>query len=166
MPITSRLHWVILRLRRRRCRHGPTSCRRHPLLHHLRLHGGALKQLSYTGNRTPIAVASADRYYGTTPLAVQLSSNGSYDPDGQQITYSWNFGDGSPVSTQANPAHTFTAPPGVPTEYVVTLTVTDTGNLSAQATLIISVNNTPPNVTITSPVDHALFRRSTKPRST
>ena len=69
--------------------------------------GGALKQLSYTGNRTPIAVASADRYYGTTPLAVQFSSNGSYDPDGQQITYSWNFGDGSPVSTQANPAHTF-----------------------------------------------------------
>ena len=119
--------------------------------------GGALKQLSYTGNRTPIAVASADRYYGTTPLAVQLSSNGSYDPDGQQITYSWNFGDGSPVSTQANPAHNFTAPPGVPTEYVVTLTVTDTGNLSAQTTLIISVNNTPPNVTITSPVDHALY---------
>src|SRR5439155_14205149 len=102
------------------------------------------------------AVVSADLYYGTTPLAVQLSSNGSNDPDGQQITYSWNFGDGSPVSTQANHAHTFTAAPGVPTEYVVTLTVTDTGNLSAQATLIISVNNTPPNVTITSPVDHAL----------
>jgi len=119
--------------------------------------GGALKQLSYTGNRTPVAVSSADRYFGQTPLAVQFSSNGSYDPDNQQITYSWNFGDGSPVSTQANPAHTFTATTGVPTEYVVTLTVTDTGNLSAQATLIISVNNTPPNVTVTSPVDHALY---------
>jgi len=119
--------------------------------------GGALKQLSYTGNQTPIAVASADRYYGQTPLAVQFSSNGSYDPDNQQITYSWNFGDGTPVSTQANPSHTFTATPGVPTEYVVTLTVTDTGNLPAQATLIISVNNTPPNVTVTSPVDQALY---------
>ncbi|OLB02564.1 MAG: hypothetical protein AUH08_02830 [Verrucomicrobia bacterium 13_2_20CM_54_12] len=119
--------------------------------------GGALKQLSYTGNRTPIAVASADRYYGTTPLAVQFSSSGSYDPDNQQITYSWNFGDGSPVSTQANPAHTFTAAPGVPTEYVVTLTVTDPGNLSAQATLIVAVNDTPPNVTITSPVDGTLY---------
>src|SRR4029078_264809 len=112
---------------------------------------------SYTGNRTPVAVASADRYYGPTPLAVQFSSNGSYDPDNQPITYSWNFGDGSPLSTQANPAHTFTASPGVPTGYVVTLTVTDTGNLSAQATLIISVNNTPPNVTINSPLDGAPY---------
>ena len=74
-----------------------------------------------------MAVASADQYYGPTPLAVQFSSNGSSDPDGQPITYSWNFGDGSPVSTQANPAHTFTAPPGVPTKYIVTLTVTDSG---------------------------------------
>ena len=73
--------------------------------------GGAVTQISYTGNRTPIAVASADRYYGPTPLAVQLSSNGSRDPDAQPITYSWNFGDGSPVSTQANPAHTFAARP-------------------------------------------------------
>ena len=88
---------------------------------------------------------------------MQLSSSGSSDPDGQPITYSWNFGDGSPVSTQANPAHTFTAAPGVPTEYVVTLTVTDSGNLSAQATLIVSVNNTPPNVTITSPVNGTLY---------
>ncbi len=88
---------------------------------------------------------------------MQFSSNGSYDPDNQQITYSWNFGDGSPVSTQANPAHTFTAPPGVPTEYVVTLTVTDSGQLSAQATLIVAVNDTPPNVTITSPVDGTLY---------
>src|SRR5262249_7429141 len=119
--------------------------------------GAEIDQLTYTGNRTPIAVASADRYYGPTPLAVQFSSSGSYDPDGQPITYSWNFGDGSAVSTQANPAHTFTASPGVPTKYVVTLTVTDSGNLSAQTTLIVSVNNTPPNVTITSPVDGTLY---------
>src|SRR5262245_18989199 len=122
--------------------------------------GAEIDQLTYTGNRTPIAVASADRYYGPTPMAVQFSSNGSSDPDGQPITFSWNFGDGSPVSTQANPAHTFTAPPGVPTKYVVTLTVTDSGNLSAQATLIVSINNTPPNVTITSPVDHTLYSPS------
>ena len=39
----------------------------------------------------------------------------------------------------------------------MTLTVTDSGNLSAQATLIVSVNNTPPNVTITSPVNGTLY---------
>jgi hypothetical protein len=93
-------------------------------------------------------------------LAVQFSSSGSSDPDGQPITYSWNFGDGSPVSTQANPPHNFSAPTGVPAKYVVTLTVTDSGGLSAQKTLIVSVNNPPPNVTITSPVDGALYSSS------
>ena len=156
--MTSRSHWVILRA----TAGAVVSIVQHPIdgsLYYITYDytGGAVTQISYTGNRTPIAVASADRYYGPTPLAVQFSSSGSYDPDGQPITYSWNFGDGSPVSTQANPAHTFTAPPGVPTEYVVTLTVTDSGNLSAQATLIVSVNNTPPNVTITSPVNGTLY---------
>ena len=116
----------------------------------------AVIQLSYAGNRTPVAVASANVYYGPTPLTVQLSSSGSSDPDGQSITYSWNFGDGSPINTQANPTHVFSAAPGVPTGFVVTLTVTDSGGLSAQATLNVAVNNTPPNVTITSPVNGAL----------
>ena len=115
--------------------------------------GAVLQKLSYTGNRTPIAVASADRYYGTTPLTVQLSSSGSSDPDGQPITFWWNFGDGSAISTLANPVHTFTAPTGVPTKFVVTLTVADSGGLSAQSTLIVGVNDTPPDVTITSPID-------------
>jgi PKD repeat protein len=119
--------------------------------------GGSIIQISYTGHRSPIAVASADRYYGPTPLLVQLSGSSSYSPDNVPLTFSWNFGDGSPVSTQANPAHTFTAPAGVPTEYVVTLTVTDSNNLSAQATLIVAVNDTPPNVTITSPVNGTLY---------
>ena len=119
--------------------------------------GATIQKISYTGNTTPIAAASADRYYGPTPLAVQFSSDGSSDPDGQSLTFSWNFGDGSPVSTQANPNHTFTAQVGVPTRYTVTLTVTDSGGLSAQKSLTISVNNTPPNVTITSPSNGALF---------
>jgi len=119
--------------------------------------GATITRLAYTGNSTPVAVASADRYYGPTPLAVQFSSTGSSDPDGQSITFSWNFGDGSPVSTLANPTHTFTAPTGVPTKFIVTLTVTDSGGLSAQKSLTISVNNTPPNVTITSPPNGALI---------
>lgn len=119
--------------------------------------GATMQRLEYIGNRTPVAVASANTNFGTTPLTVQLSSEGSSDPDGQPITFSWNFGDGSLVSTQASPLHTFTAPTGVPTKYVVTLTVTDSGGLSAQTTLIVSVNNAPPNVAITSPTNASLY---------
>ena len=91
-------------------------------------------------------------------LNVQFSSSGSSDPDGQAITYSWNFGDGSPVEHCRRTLRTpFRRQRGVPTQFVVTLTVTDSGGLSAQSTLNISVNNTPPNVTIVSPADGTSF---------
>lgn len=121
---------------------------------------GTVRKISYTGNRTPVAVASANTNYGPTPLNVQLSSAGSSDPDGQPITFLWNFGDGSPTTTNANPSHTYSAPAGVPTKFVATLTVTDTGALSSQSTVVVSVNNTPPNVAITSPVDGTLYSLS------
>jgi PKD repeat protein len=119
-----------------------------------------IRKITYSGNRTPTARASADKYFGAGPLTVQFSSSGSSDPDGQALTYSWNFGDGSASSTQANPTHTFQNQPG-PTGFVVTLTVTDSGGLSSQATLNVAVNSTPPGVTITSPADGTLFPANT-----
>ncbi len=116
-----------------------------------------IRKIAYTGNRTPVAAASANVYFGPSPIEVQFSSAGSGDPDGQAVTYAWNFGDGSPVSTLANASHTFFAPAGVPTKFIVTLTVTDSLGLSAQTNLMVSVNNTPPNVIINSPVDGSLF---------
>src|SRR6185503_7001172 len=110
-----------------------------------------IKRIRYGGNQPPRAIAGADRTYGPGPLTVQFNASASTDPEGFPLTFSWNFGDGSPISTQANPSHTFDAPAGVPTPFIVTLTVTDSLGLSAQKSLTISVNNTPPNVTITSP---------------
>ncbi len=112
---------------------------------------GTVRKLTYAGNRTPIAGAVANQYFGPTPLTVQFSSDGSSDPDGSPLSYSWNFGDGSGLSTAANPSHLFTAPVGVPTKFIVTLTVMDSGGLSAQTNLIVSLNNTPPSVAISSP---------------
>ncbi|SIT74776.1 Por secretion system C-terminal sorting domain-containing protein [Pontibacter indicus] len=110
-----------------------------------------LRKISYGAgtNQPPKASASADKLYGPSPLTVRFSSTGSSDPEGQALKYEWNFGDGTAVSTEANPSHTFNAT-GLAT-YQVTLKVTDTGGLSTTANLTISVNNTPPTVQITSP---------------
>jgi len=105
------------------------------------------------GNQPPIAVAAVDQNYGPAPLAVQFTGTDSFDPEDQPLTFSWDFGDGTAGSSAANPMHTFNAPAGVPTPYTVTLVVTDSGGFRATNSLLISVNNTPPQIIITSPVD-------------
>jgi PKD repeat protein len=73
-------------------------------------------------NNPPVAVANGP-YTGTAGSPVSFSSAGSYDPDGDAITYLWDFGDTN-TSTEENPSHTY-ASSGT---YTVILTVTDTYN--------------------------------------
>ncbi len=57
--------------------------------------GGALKRIRYTGggggNSPPVAGASANPSSGGAPLTVQFSSRGSFDPDGDQLSFHWDF---------------------------------------------------------------------------
>jgi PKD repeat protein len=69
------------------------------------------------------------------PLPVAFSSDGSFDPDGTIVSYSWDFGDGAGTSTQANPSYTYTSAGS----YLAVLTVTDDGGLSATASVDITV---------------------------
>ncbi|MDX6740612.1 carbohydrate-binding protein [Actinocorallia sp. A-T 12471] len=114
----------------------------------------ALYRFDYVagGNRAPVAAAAATPLTGQAPLNVTFSSAGSADPDGQAITYAWNFGDGA-TSTAANPSHTYTANG----TYNVTLTVRDPDNATGTASLQIGVGNTAPTVTINTPSDGQLF---------
>jgi len=118
-----------------------------------------LRRIRYipSGNQPPTAVASSDLSFGPGPLTVQFSGSESSDPEAGSLDYEWDFGDGSPVSTAASPQHTFTAPAGTPTSYTITLTVTDDGGLSHAAQILVSVNNTPPQVVITSPTNGTLY---------
>lgn len=97
-------------------------------------------------NQVPTAAAAANPASGPVPLSVTFSSAGSSDPDsGQTLSFAWDFGDGSAVSTQANPSHTFNAA-GV---YDVVLTVTDNGTPAATATTWVRVTvtgNSPPDL--------------------
>ena len=115
-----------------------------------------VKRICYGNNLLPKAIASADVYYGTGPLTVQFDASESYDPKDDPITYLWDFGDGS-TSTELSPSHTFTSNTNAPTPFTVTLTVTDSLDASASTELIVSLNNTPPIVDITSIDDGTLY---------
>ncbi|MCC5841199.1 MAG: PKD domain-containing protein [Opitutales bacterium] len=81
-------------------------------------------------NQAPVAFVSWNVGGGQAPLIVNFTGENSYDPDGDDITFLWNFGDGN-TSTEINPTHTF-ATPG---DYSVTLTVTDDGGATGTRAL-------------------------------
>jgi len=113
---------------------------------------GQIRQMVFSSaNRAPIAKVSVNPTTGVPPLTVHFSGTGSTDPDNDPITYSWNFGDGSPTSNVAIVDHAYAA---IGT-YTATLTVTDSHSASGNATASIVVSNTPvtdaaPHVTQTS----------------
>ncbi|MBM0231298.1 ThuA domain-containing protein [Micromonospora sp. STR1_7] len=99
------------------------------------------------GGRSPIAKATGTPTSGSAPLTVQFSSAGTADPDpGNTLSYQWTFGDGT-TSTAANPSHVYTANGN----YTAQLKVTDNTGKTGFANVQITVGNTAPVVTITTP---------------
>ncbi|KIF77692.1 glycosyl hydrolase [Streptomyces sp. 150FB] len=105
-----------------------------------------------TGGRSPIAVAAADKTSGKAPLKVTFSSAGTEDPDGDALTYAWDFGDGS-TSTAADPVHSYKKNG----TYTATLTVTDATDRTATASVHVVAGNTAPKVTLEVPAEGTLF---------
>lgn len=118
--------------------------------------GGEIRKICYGGNPPPIAIAKADKNFGSSPLTVNLDASDSYDPIGLPIEYEWNLGEGVIKSGQNN-NHTFTAPSNAPYAHHVVLKVTDSLGISSEDSLLISLNNTPPDVNITSPKDGTFY---------
>ena len=77
-------------------------------------------------------------YTGTPGAAITFSGAGSTDPQGQALTYLWNFGDGS-TGTGVSPTHTYTDAK----TYPVTLTVTNTAGLTGTASTTATVTAKP-----------------------
>ncbi|MBU1130773.1 lamin tail domain-containing protein [Patescibacteria group bacterium] len=88
-------------------------------------------------NQPPIAEAGEDQ---TVYLGDTISFNGanSYDPDNDQLTYNWDFGDNQTASG-ANVTHQYSEAES----YTVTLTVSD-GELEDQDSLIVEVLDNSP----------------------
>lgn len=117
-------------------------------IYQLNIFPGSLSMIAPSGgNRAPSAAITATPDNGLSPLTVDFSSQGSSDPDANTtLSYAWNFGDGSTVSTATNPTHTYS----VNGPYDVTLTVSD-GAKTGQATQRIVVGSTAPTAQILSP---------------
>ncbi|MBM0202609.1 ThuA domain-containing protein [Micromonospora sp. NPDC051227] len=98
------------------------------------------------GGRSPIVKATGTPTSGTAPLTVQFSSAGTSDPDGNTLSYLWTFGDGT-TSTAANPSKTYTSNGN----YTAQLKVTDSTGKTGFANVPITVGNSAPVVTITTP---------------
>jgi PKD repeat protein len=84
-------------------------------------------------NQAPTVMAAADPAGGTAPLTVSLTAAGS-DPDGDAMSYTWNFGDGGQAGGP-KVTHTFTAAGS----YTVTVTVRDAAGGIGTATLTVVV---------------------------
>ncbi|WP_028067530.1 ThuA domain-containing protein [Solirubrobacter soli] len=106
------------------------------------------------GKRPPKAVLSTDRTDGPTPLTVNFSSAGTLDEDpGDSIRYEWDFGDGSPLSTEANPSHTYTKAG----RFTAILTVYDSSGEKTATSTLITAGNTSPTIVVNAPIEGGTF---------
>ncbi len=123
-------------------------------IYYIDLYHGALRRLTYPGGTNSPAVitaASATPAGGLAPLTVQFTG-AAIDYDGDTITYSWNFGDGT-TANAASPAHVYTQV-GV---YQARLQVTSAGQVTNGEPISINVG-VPPVPSITGVTDGGTFR--------
>lgn len=115
--------------------------------------GGKIRRIRYnSGNLAPIVSATGTPLFGPEPLTVNFSSSGTSDPEGQPLSYVWDFGDNL-TSTSSNPVHTY-AEGG---QYTARLTVSD-GVLTSVSNPIIVQVGTPPVASINLPLTNSTFR--------
>jgi len=88
-------------------------------------------------NQSPNASFTASPTSGVAPLEVSFDASGSYDPDGNILSYEWDFKDGNTGSGEIV-NHTFSSIGS----YDVRLTVTDDKGATDSATKTITVTKT------------------------
>jgi len=87
-------------------------------------------------NQSPVAQFAALPPRGDAPLTVQFDAQGSYDSDGQIISWQWDFGDGE-IGVGIVVSHRYI----VPGSYTVRLTVNDNRGSTVSSTLILVVSD-------------------------
>lgn len=104
-----------------------------------------IQKLSFEGNRKPVIICTPDTVFGAGPLTVRFDASESYDPEGGALNFVWELGD-EILSTAPGFQYTFAG--DQPQSHTIQLTVTDISGSSSHKDILISVNNTPPEVDI------------------
>ncbi|HEX7150264.1 MAG TPA: PKD domain-containing protein [Thermoanaerobaculia bacterium] len=86
-------------------------------------------------NSAPSACFSASPVSGNAPLNVSFNASCSTDPEGSALSYSWDFGDGSPLGSGVSVSHSYYSAG----YFDATLTVTDSGGATSISRRRISV---------------------------
>jgi glucose/arabinose dehydrogenase len=111
----------------------------------------AIYRIDYvSGNRVPLVRTSASTDSGPAPLAVAFDASETTDPDGDDLTFEWDFtNDGTVDATGPTVSHTFTELG----EHTTRVTVTDENGGSAIGNLRTIVGNSRPVVEFLTPID-------------
>ncbi|WP_157557640.1 PKD domain-containing protein, partial [Intrasporangium oryzae] len=101
----------------------------------------AQQTVTATAPQPPVAQIGVTPTSGIAPLAVTADAGASTDPQGQTLTYAFDFGDGTTLPAQASPTanHTYAAAGA----YTVTVAVTNTSGLSATARQTVTASPAP-----------------------
>ena len=114
-----------------------------------------LLKISYQwGNLTPLAKISGKAGAGREPLDVELSAEGSKDPEGEPLAYEWRLQPGDKIVAKTAVAKFTVTEPG---EYRAEVRVSDPQGGIGTATVPVMVGNTVPVVAFESPANGDFF---------
>lgn len=123
----------------------------------LKTRSSQLRRFRFIGdaNVPPKVSISASPEAGSIPLAVTFRSDGTYDPDGQELAYLWDFGDGG-TSTEKHPLHVYEK---VGT-FTATLTVKENSAPFASSSRRVTIRTgvTPPKAHIDAPSEGFTYK--------
>ncbi|WP_055588273.1 PQQ-dependent sugar dehydrogenase [Streptacidiphilus griseoplanus] len=106
------------------------------------------------GDKAPTAAFTTDVSSGKAPLTVHFDGTGSTDPENDQLGYAWDFDNNGTVdSTSATPSYSY--PDNG--QYHARLTVTDPSGRTGTSAVVVTVGNSAPVLSFSSPSNGLTF---------
>jgi len=115
-----------------------------------------IKRICFGGNLKPVIEVTPDTVYGHGTLTVDFDASESYDPEGEDLSFTWIFDDETEMTGEVITKTFIPENDNISMESVL-LKVEDESGASAEQVIPVSLNNTPPFVEISSIVEGELY---------